>query len=269
MCSKPDVEENLAFIETQLINNQKIQHSDLVVLPECFAMFGGKESANKEIAEYLGDGFVQQQLSKIAKRHNVFLVGGSFPIKSEKSEKVKPVCLVYSPSGELLTHYQKIHLFDVDVEDGVGQYRESDSWQAGNEVVLFDWNGVKVGVTICYDVRFPALYTLLRQQGAEVIVLPSAFTETTGRAHWQVLLRARAIENQVYFVGCNQAGKHQNGRETFGHSQIIGPWGDVLFETEYELGLFGTEIDIDKLKQIRKSMPVGQHGRMKIEMKDR
>jgi predicted amidohydrolase len=266
MCSQPDVESNIEFIQTELAQKSSELQNAMVILPECFAMFGGKESANRDIAEELGQGTVQNALSCLAKQHQIFLVAGSFPIIEGDDARVKPVCIVFGPNGEVLTHYQKIHLFDVDVADGVGRYRESDAWQPGNELVLFDWLGVKVGVAICYDVRFPAMFTKLRDMGAKVIVLPSAFTQKTGDAHWSILLRARAIENQVYFVGCNQAGKHSNGRETYGHSQIIGPWGNVMLSTEYELGLFGVDIDFDELKQIRSSMPVQQHSRMKVEL---
>jgi len=272
MCSGPKVSDNILFIKQQLQDTPADLTNAVVVLPECFAAFGASDRKNQEIAEPLNDGEIQAQLSALARQYSMYLVAGTLPILDDSAEnnstpnnpqqtKVRPITLVYSPSGELITHYQKIHLFDVDVEDGVGSYRESDNWIAGEHLVCFDTEFGKVGLAICYDLRFPGLFQALRDESVDVILLPSAFTETTGAAHWQVLLQARAIENQVYMVGCNQAGTHQNGRQTFGHSMIVDPWGTVIFNAEKELGLFGAKLNYDNLTKVRQSMPVKKHNK--------
>jgi nitrilase len=264
MCSSPNVDENLLFIEQELTKTTADLTNAIVVLPECFAAFGVGDRANSDIAEPLNNGVIQSRLASLAKQYSIYLVAGTMPILdngNSKLGKVKPVTLVYSPAGELIAHYQKIHLFDVDVEDGVGSYRESDSWSAGDQVVCFDTEFGKIGLAICYDLRFPGLFQALRDEGVDAIVLPSAFTEKTGAAHWQILLQARAIENQVYMIGCDQAGTHKNGRQTFGHSMIVDPWGTVLFNAEKKLGLFGAELNKDGLTKVRKSMPIKQHNK--------
>jgi len=230
-------------------------------LPECFAFFGGKESDNLNLAETLGSGAVQTHLSQLASRYSCYLVAGSFPIKTEAGRRYKPICLVYGPNGELLCHYQKIHLFDVDVADGTKRYRESDGAEPGQDVVTFDTPWGRVGVAICYDLRFPGLFQQLRDKGAELVVLPSAFTEKTGDAHWHILMRARAVENQYFMLGCNQVGTHANGRETYGHSLVVDPWGDVLLDMEQEIGTAFTTLEKDKLETIRRQMPVANHNR--------
>jgi nitrilase len=267
MCSSPNVSENLSFIKQQLNDTSADLTNAIVVLPECFAAFGASDSQNQEIAESLNEGEIQTQLSALASQYSMYLVAGTFPISDDAnglnkaSNKVKPVTLVYSPQGDLIAHYQKIHLFDVDVEDGVGSYRESDNWIAGEQLVCFDTEFGRIGLAICYDLRFPGLFQALRDEGADVIILPSAFTEKTGAAHWQVLLQARAIENQVYMIGCDQAGTHKNGRQTFGHSMIVDPWGTVIFNAEKELGLFGTKLNYDNLTKVRQSMPIKKHNK--------
>lgn len=264
MCSSPNVSDNFNFIQQELANSTEDLTNAILVLPECFAAFGVGDRVNSDIAEPLNKGAIQSQLSSLAKQYSIYLVAGTMPIlDSEKSQvgKVQPVTLVYSPTGELIAHYQKIHLFDVDVEDGVGSYRESDNWSAGDQIVCFDTEFGKIGLAICYDLRFPGLFQAIRDEGVDAIVLPSAFTEKTGAAHWQTLLQARAIENQVYMIGCDQAGTHKNGRQTFGHSMIVDPWGTVLFNAEKKLGLFGAELDKDRLAKVRKSMPIKQHNK--------
>lgn len=267
MCSTPNIDENLLFVEQQLNQLHPKLSNAVVVLPECFAAFGGSQSINLEIAEPLGSGPVQTKLAELALTFQIYLIAGTFPLSGNAEQnsitptKVKPTTLVYSPQGELITHYQKIHLFDVDVEDGVGRYRESDSWEAGEQLVCFDTEGGRIGLAICYDLRFPGLFQALRDKEVDAIVLPSAFTETTGAAHWQVLLQARAIENQVYLIGCNQAGTHQDGRKTFGNSMVVDPWGRVLFNAEKQLGLFGATVNLEEIAKIRQSMPIKQHNK--------
>ncbi|MDA8622066.1 carbon-nitrogen hydrolase family protein [Psychrosphaera sp.] len=269
MTSTPNVEENLTFVRSVLGKQASVLgaelHSSIVVLPECFACFGGKDNLNLGIAEDIGNGPVQLELAYIAKEFGIYLVAGSFPTKS-LDNKFLATSLVFDPSGTLIADYQKIHLFDVEVDDNTGSYRESDSTDAGNKVVVFETPAGKVGVAICYDLRFPGLFQELRALGASTIVLPSAFTERTGQAHWLPLIQARAIENQVYIVAANQNGVHKNDRETFGHSMVVSPWGSILANAERQNGLFGSALDMIKLQEIRSKMPVFVHNKFKSRL---
>jgi nitrilase len=176
-------------------------------------------------------------------------------------------CLVFGSNGEQLAHYQKIHLFDVQVADGTGNYLESKSTEPGNKVVVFDTDFGRIGVAICYDLRFPGLFQKLAELGAEAVVLPSAFTQKTGEAHWQMLLQARAVENQFYMIGCNQSGRHLNGRETYGHSMVVDPWGRVIGDAGTHLGLVTVKIDSQNSQQIREKMPVRHHNRFETQLR--
>jgi len=270
MTSSPNVDDNLGVVEQTLAASQELVTDSVVILPECFAYFGGSDKGNADIAEVLfGDEThrVQSKLAEIAKTFSIYLVAGTFPIVSDE-DKVKPITLVYNPNGELIEHYQKIHLFDVDVADSTGSYRESDSWQAGSSVKYFDTPWGRIGLAICYDLRFPGLFQQLAQAGCKAVVLPSAFTQRTGEAHWHVLIRARAIENQLYMLACGQTGTHANKRETYGHSMIVDPWGKVLVDAEKATGLFGVELNMDTLKQVRGAMPIQQHNKFKSLYKD-
>lgn len=269
MTSVPSVSENLNFIYQSLSQKADSVRDSIVVLPECFAFFGGGDKGNVDIAEALFDetAIVQSKLASFAKEFGIYLVSGTFPILTDHG-KVKPITLVYSPNGELVEHYQKIHLFDVDVADSTGSYRESDSWQPGNEVKYFDTPWGRVGLAICYDLRFPGLFQQLTELGCRAIVLPSAFTERTGQAHWQVLIRARAIENQVYMLASDQTGLHANNRETHGHSMIVDPWGNVLIDGQKDVGLFGAELSVAAQDKIRSAMPVQQHNKFNARYKD-
>jgi len=261
LTSVPNVDQNLTAIESYLVSCGTDINGSVVVLPECCVYFGGRDNHNLKLAEQLGEGPIQSALKGLAKRFSCYLVAGSVPTKTTAQNKYANTCFVYSPSGELLCHYQKIHLFDVDVSDNTKSYRESDTTEAGDEIITFDTPWGRVGVAICYDLRFPALFQALRDKGAELIVLPSAFTQKTGEAHWKILLQARAIENQVYIAGCNQTGRHENGRETYGHSMVIDPWGEVLVDAEQDLGVSMAELDRNRLSSIRSQMPVKAHNR--------
>ncbi|QTH63416.1 carbon-nitrogen hydrolase family protein [Psychrosphaera ytuae] len=277
MTSTPNVDENIAFVNQQLELAQtagQLKVNSLVVLPECFANFGGRDKSNLAIAENLGEGQVQSKLARIANQYQIYLVAGSFPTLPNEGEctgdspaKFMATCLVFNPNGHLIADYQKIHLFDVDVDDNTGSYRESDSTIPGKNLVCFDTEWGRVGVAICYDLRFPGLFQALRAKGVDAIVLPSAFTEKTGAAHWQSLLSARAIENQIYMIASNQNGVHQNGRETFGHSMVISPWGEVVTNAKRENGLFGTFLDKARIKEIRQNMPVSNHNQFTFVQK--
>lgn len=270
MTSAPSVKQNLDFVYQSLSAKADELAGAMVVLPECFAFFGGGDKGNLAIAEAMSDGQegqVQAKLAEFAKEFSIYLVAGTFPIKASDN-KVKPITLVYNPEGKRVEHYQKIHLFDVDVADSTGSYRESDAWQAGQEVKFFDTPWGRVGLAICYDLRFPGLFQKLAELGCRAVVLPSAFTERTGQAHWQVLIRARAIENQIYMLASDQTGTHVNNRETHGHSMIVDPWGNVLVDGQKETGLFGADLSIEAQDKIRRAMPIQEHNKFDAQYKD-
>lgn len=231
----------------------------LVLLPENALCIADKNHY-LALSENLGKGYYQSLLSTLAKRYQCYLVCGSFPIKSSVADKIFTTCLVFSPLGELISHYHKMHLFDAQVADQKGLYKESDTFIPGQEVKLFNWDcgdySVKVGLTICYDLRFPSLFQTLRKQGADIILVPAAFTQTTGQAHWLPLLQARAIENQCYIIAANQGG-----REKYGHSMIISPWGEVLEQIEDGEGSIQHLFEKSQIEKIRQAMPILEHNR--------
>lgn len=233
----------------------------LVLLPENFACLG-TTADYQGIAESLGSGPIQQQLADWARQWGIWLVAGSLPTQVSGETRLHTSSLVYAPDGTLQGHYHKLHLFDVDVADGHGQYRESASFAPGEDwrVVASPFGGL--GLSICYDVRFPELYRRLRVAGADILLVPAAFTYVTGQAHWLALLRARAIENQCYVLAANQCGDHGGGRQTWGHSVIIDPWGQVLAEAGHESGLIHAGLDLQFLNKVRRDMPVLQHARL-------
>ncbi len=263
MVSTGDVPCNLKMAE-ELIASAAQKGASLVLLPENFAVFSAKEMrvwAEKERSEQCFSGF----LSRMAKIYKVWLVGGTIPLLPPESEndtlacKVRTSTLVYDDFGQLAGRYDKIHLFDVQVQDDQGRYRESETIDAGTDVVVVDTPFGKLGLSVCYDLRFPELYSQLLSMGAEILLVPSAFTWETGRAHWEILLRARAIENQCYVVGANQGGIHTANRRTWGHSIIVDPWGDILGMLDQGPSVLVREIDIQYLRQLRANMPIQQH----------
>lgn len=264
MVSVAEPERNISVI-ARLLAKLKPSTNQLVLLPENALSFANKEKY-MSLAEPLGDGYFQSQLASLAQQYQCYLVCGSFPIKDDGLQgKIYTSSLVFSPQGMLIAHYHKIHLFDAQVADSKGLYKESDTFLSGQEIQLFDWkNGsssIKVGLAICYDLRFPALFQALREKGAEVILLPAAFTQTTGQVHWLPLLQARAIENQCYLIAANQGGVHPCGRQTYGHSMIISPWGTVIKEIKLGEGNIQCKFEGTLLNEIRLAMPVLQHNR--------
>ncbi|MFT5543194.1 MAG: putative amidohydrolase [Glaciecola sp.] len=262
MTSSPSPEENLAFIEQQL--KALPEKQQLLVLPECFACFGGTEKAQYSLAETLDDGPIQTKLSVLAKTYNKWIVAGSLPIKPKNLDeqdsantKFYAASLVFNSQGERVSRYDKIHLFDVTLDDNTGSYRESDSTLYGQKVSVFDSPWGRVGQLICYDLRFPELVQKMSQ--IDVLVVPSAFTQRTGKAHWYPLLQSRSIENQCYVVASNQTGVHNNGRQTFGHTCIFSPWGDLLANLSKEQGWVAARYDSTLLTTLRQEMPIQQH----------
>lgn len=263
MTSGPDPEDNLAFVELQLQAMQE-QHVDWVVLPENAIIFGCRQDYHQH-AEVLGKGPLQSALAKLASDYSVWLVVGSFPIRA--GDNVKTTCLVFSSKGQLQADYDKLHMFDVDVSDGHQRYRESETFLAGEEVVVTQTPFANLGLSICYDVRFPNLFQQLRNLGADVIVVPAAFTYVTGQAHWEVLLRSRAIETQCWIVAVGQTGIHPCGRQTWGHSMVIDPWGKVVASLPETAGYITVTIDTKINQNIRARMPVMQHARFVSQLK--
>ncbi|WP_041412813.1 carbon-nitrogen hydrolase family protein [Shewanella sp. ANA-3] len=265
--SSRDVSANLLFIESQLeeLTRERLQWDKdaphLVVLPECSLLFGGHES--QQLA-YAGDSHLsplKSALSALAARYCVYMVAGTIPALAEDG-RVYSRCYLFDDKGDTLGQYDKLHLFDVDVADGTKQYRESETFCPGNHISVIDTPFGKIGLTICYDLRFPDLFRALRLAGAEVITVPSAFTKVTGEAHWQVLLQARAIETQCFILAAAQWGAHNEGsRETWGQSMVISPWGEVIAEQKTGIGWVHADIDVAEVHSIRSKMPVAQHNR--------
>lgn len=258
MASGTNVSANLIEVGKQIVSAAQAG-AQLIVLPESFAIMGFEDAAQVKIAEEDGSGPIQDFLSEQAKKNKVWLVSGTIPLKSALEDKVYAACLIYNDNGKRVSRYNKIHLFDAHVEITKETYDESETVEAGNQVVVVDTPFGKIGIAVCYDLRFPELFRQLVLQGAEIMVVPSAFTAITGKAHWEVLLRARAIENLCYVVASAQGGYHVNGRETHGDSMIIDPWGAILDRLPHGSGYVMAEIDIENTKKIRQNFPVLQH----------
>jgi predicted amidohydrolase len=261
MASGPNVSANLAETE-KLIRTAVQQDAELVVLPENYAIMGLKESDKVAIAEQPGDGPIQQFMAEQARKHGIWLVGGTIPIRSTEAGKVYSASLLYNSNGETVARYDKIHLFDVTIEASKESYTESETITPGDHVVVVDTPFGKLGMAVCYDLRFPELFRAMIDVGMEICVLPSAFTSLTGKAHWEPLLRARAIENLCYMVAAAQGGYHINGRETHGDSMIIDPWGVVLNRLPHGTGVVVSKLDMEMLKRTRSNFPSLQHKRL-------
>jgi predicted amidohydrolase len=262
MTATDKLDQNLAIAE-KLIHEAADLQADVVVLPEMFTMMGNAVQ-KQQIKEKMGEGRIQDFLRDQARRHHLWLVGGTTPIACEKDDKVRAACLIYDPEGLCRGRYDKIHLFDALLAANSEIYRESDATEAGTECAVIETPLGTLGLSVCYDVRFPELYRTLVDKGAEILLVPAAFTVPTGRAHWEVLLRARAIENQCYVVAADQVGEHGGGRVTYGHSLIINPWGEVIAQLTHEPGVIVAPIDLKALHQLRCDMPVLRHRELNL-----
>ncbi len=256
----PDVEKNLNEIEKQVIQ-AAADGANIVALPEVFACYDSQKYLALGQQEMSALGNLRSRMSRWAKENKVYLIGGTIPVLEPKASKVYPRCYFYNDQGEEQGYYDKIHLFDVDIDDAQGRYRESDMFLSGDEIKVFPTPYGNVGLTICYDLRFPYLYDRLRKAGADIISVVAAFTETTGKAHWQPLLQARAIEQQCYILASNQWGQHDDKRRTFGHSMVISPWGEVLNQLTQGQGVVCADIDSAEIDRIRREMPIANHQR--------
>ncbi len=248
MKSTPDVVSNLAWANGLLAQAAR-RGAQLAVLPENFACMTPYTEQLHGIAEDFGDGIIQDALAQMAKRHGLWLVGGTVPLRNDNG-RLSNACLVFDDRGVLQRRYDKIHLFDVSVPGGE-THQESAHFAPGHEIVVIDSPVGRLGLAVCYDLRFPELFRQMLAQDVEVIALPAAFTYATGQAHWDVLLRARAIENQCFVLAAAQGGEHFPGRKTFGHSQIIDPWGRVLATHAHGWGLTLSDIDYEQQRALR------------------
>ena len=261
MTSGPRVPANLDAAKRQ-IAVAAAAGAQLVVLPENFALMPLTDAARMAATEQDGKGPIQDFLSAQARHHRVWLVGGTIPIVAPAAHKIRAACLLFNDRGERVARYDKIHLFDVQLDNGE-RYHESNNFEPGDAVVVADTPCGKLGLAVCYDLRFPELFRQLLDQGAELIAVPSAFTAHTGKAHWEVLVRARAIENLCYVIASAQHGRHANGRETHGDSMIVSPWGDVLARLAHGAGYVMADCDRAHLQSVRKSLPSIQHRRLR------
>lgn len=257
MTSSHIVEENL-LVAGQLLEKAKESGAAIACLPENFSFIGLKDADKLKVAEADGDGPVQAFLRDTARRLKLWILGGTTVIKGDSPSRVANASLLIDADGKRVARYDKIHLFDVDLPSGE-KYRESNTVAGGHQATLAQTPWGKIGMTICYDVRFPQLYRALAKQDAFALTVPSAFTETTGKAHWHILLRARAIENGAYVLAPAQGGVHANGRHTYGHSLIVGPWGEVIAEGGTERGVILADIDPAEVASARARIPNLQH----------
>ncbi|WP_175713770.1 carbon-nitrogen hydrolase family protein [Burkholderia ambifaria] len=254
MVSTPDVARNLAEAG-RLIAEAAGDGAQLVLLPEYFCFMGHRDTDKLALAEPYRDGPIQQFLAQAAQRHGVWLIGGTLPLKAPEPDRVLNTTLVFDPSGHEAARYDKIHLFNF--EKGDESFDEARTIRAGETVVTFDAPFGRVGLSVCYDLRFPELYR--RMGDCALIVVPSAFTYTTGRAHWEMLLRARAVENQCYVLAAAQGGKHENGRRTWGHSMLIDPWGEVVAVRDEGASVVTGALDPQRIADVRQSLPAWRH----------
>ena len=237
--------------------------NQVVVLPECFGLMPSGISRLLQCAEKDGKGKIQDFLSRTAHENNVWILGGSVPMRSADPEKITNSLLVYDNHGERVARYDKIFLFDVSLAGGE-HYHESDYTLPGSRIEVVDTPAGKIGLSVCYDLRFPELYRRLVQRGAEILVVPSAFAYTTGKDHWMPLLRARAIENSCYVVAPAQFGQHNKKRKTWGHTVIIDPWGNIVAELKTGWGSVHSKIDREQLYRIRQQLPSLSHCRFDL-----
>ncbi|EEX42873.1 carbon-nitrogen hydrolase family protein [Vibrio furnissii] len=265
MTSGPQVADNLAFIAKHA-NRLATQGARWIVTPENAVVFGNRNDYHQH-AEPMGNGPIQRELAQIARENGVWLLVGSMPIA--RAHGVTTTSILFNPQGEPAAHYDKLHMFDVDVADSHQRYRESETFTPGDALTVVPTPMGELGLSICYDVRFPHLYSQLRRLGAQILVVPAAFTAVTGRAHWEVLLRARAIETQCWVVAVGQGGHHVCGRETWGHSMVISPWGDIVASLEQPAATLIADIDLHQVEQVRLTMPIMAHTRFDNQFKEK
>ncbi|QIK36741.1 carbon-nitrogen hydrolase family protein [Caldichromatium japonicum] len=265
MASGPNVSANLLEAE-RLIRQAVDEGAELVVLPENFACIGKDDRDQLALREPEGDGPLQAFLARSARQFAIWLVGGTIPLAAADPDKARAACLVFDDRGERVARYDKIHLFDVNLPGSDERYRESVLIEPGSTPVVIDTPFGSLGLAVCYDLRFPELFRRLIDAGAEILAVPSAFTAVTGKAHWEPLVRARAIENLAYVAAAGQGGFHVSGRETHGHSLIVDPWGAILAQVPRGAGVACATLDREFLDSVRRSFPTISHRRLKCDV---
>lgn len=262
MATGPSVSANLLEAE-RLIGEAADAGAALVVLPENFAFMGKRDQDILPLREQDGTGRLQSFLSKKAAQYGVWVVGGTIPLTSRGTGHVRAACLVFNERGERVARYDKIHLFDVNVPGADERYRESSTIEPGEDIIVLDSPFGRLGIAVCYDLRFPEMFRQMLDSGVELLAIPAAFTAITGKAHWESLVRARAIENLAYVIAAAQGGYHINGRETHGHSMIVDPWGSVLAQVTRGTGYACYPLDKDFQTSVRRNFPAIEHRRLK------
>jgi predicted amidohydrolase len=262
MASGPKVDANLIEV-ARLIGEAVSKGAKMVVLPENFAIMGMTEHDKVKVRETEGQGPIQNFLHEQAAKHGIWLVGGTIPLEASVPDKVRASCLVFNDKGERVARYDKIHLFDVNLPEHDETYHESQTIENGEQIApIVETPYGKLGLAVCYDLRFPEMFRYMAREGAEIFTLPSAFTDITGKAHWEVLVRARAIENLAYVVAPGQGGYHANGRQTYGDSMIVDPWGRVLDRLPKGSGVVMADVDPQQVSSVRTTFPALQHRRV-------
>jgi len=261
MASGPKVSANLTEAG-RLIQNAVDAGAQLVVLPENFAIMGNSEQDKVKVREPEGEGPIQSFLAEQAMRHKIWIVGGTIPLAASDRDRIRAACLLYDDQGKVRARYDKIHLFDVHMPDIGETYNESATIEPGTTTCVVDTPFGRLGLAVCYDLRFPELFRRMVDQDVEIVAVPAAFTAITGKAHWDVLVRSRAIENLCYLIAAAQGGYHINGRETHGDSMIVDPWGNKLIEQTSGNGPVTAQIDMEFLRATRHHFPSLRHRRI-------
>ena len=257
MCSTSHVPDNLYFVEQQ-IEIAAAQGATLAVLPEMFGYIGSSSAHVLSITETPGSGPIQDCLALLAQKHKIWIVGGTIPLAPHDHNKAKAACLVFDSDGAQVGRYDKMHLFDAQVTTQE-HYKESHTIAPGDKLCVIDTPVGKLGLCVCFDIRFPEIFIQLRALGAEIIAIPAAFTAITGKAHWELLARCRAIDGFSYIVGACQGGVHPTGRVTHGHSMIVDPWGDIIAQiTDPTQQIIYADIDLKRVYEVRAKIPHGE-----------
>ena len=265
MASGPNVGANLTEA-ARLISRAVDAGAELVVLPENFAIMGMCEEDKVKVRETYGQGPIQDFLAEQALQHHAWIVGGTVPLTAKDSQHVRATCLLFDDKGEVKARYDKVHLFDVHLSESKETYDESTTTEPGETATVVETPFGRLGLAVCYDLRFPELFRRMSDEGVELFAIPSAFTAITGRAHWEVLVRARAIENLCYVIAAAQGGYHVNGRETHGDSMIVDPWGRVLDRLPRGSGFVVSNVDINKVRNTRRNFPVLEHRKIPCKL---
>ena len=267
MTSSTDLQRNLDFVSDAFARlTEQPTRTDLVVLPENWASYGNRDITRESCQSRQQQNAIMAHVSRLARQYRLWIIAGTIPFKYQSEQQPWACCPVFDDQGRLVAEYRKIHLFDAIISDGHRRYRESATYRHGNTLTVVNTPVGRVGLSICYDLRFAEMYQRLRLMGAEVLVAPAAFTRPTGDAHWQLLNRARAVENACYMLSPAQVGSHDDGRQTWGHSMVVEPWGQVQGSLEDETGWLIADIDLARVHSMRRTMPNQEH-RIQTELR--